>query len=711
MPTPARSTSGSAHPLAGPVYVKGAEPGQVLEVEFVAYESADFGVTGVIPGFGFLADLFTEPYVVKWEIADGIARSAELPGVAVPEELFAGVVGVAPSHERLRAVLEREERLRAQGQPVADSLPEAAVPPEAAEGLRTIPPRETRREPGRPPARAPAAGSGCRSTSRARSSRPATSTSRRATARSAGRRSRSPAPSPSASRSTTARRRRCRATRRPRGRSRRSFATMGIPVETGMDLNAAARAALLEMIDHLEQRYGFERPAAYALASVAVDLRVSEVVDVPYPLVSALLRLDVFEPLVREPVERRGQDADRGDGVLDRGELLGRVAAAVLAAGEHHRRLRDPARCSACRGRRRCASGGMGSPRSAAACSSAATTAGSEGEAGRSSGFVQEICRPRRSAISRISCSCRACWASTVRWSGWRESSVNVTLSGHGGGQIRLDVHPTDRGHGRRAALERDADHGGDDLGEARHRVETSLHRPGAGVVGAAGELDRRSGGCAVIASTMPTGSPSASRIGPCSMCTSIHVSRSSRLASGIRSGSSPTAAHRLPDRDAVAVADPLRLVRRDRADDRPRAPEVGRVEAARLLLAQRHRLERAAGRAELLAQRAQRDQRGDRRRARRRSARPASASRCATRSRSPGRPRSRRASPTRCRPRRGALRAPPPPSRRRRGPGRRPTPASTTVRQTPVSPYAPWRASSSRSRSTRPASTSITGV
>ena len=72
------------------------------------------------------------------------------------------------------------------------------------------------------------------------------------------------------------------------------YATLGIPFDDGMDLNAAARAALLEMIDHLEQRYGFERPAAYALASVAVDLRVSEVVDVPYPVVSALLRLDIF---------------------------------------------------------------------------------------------------------------------------------------------------------------------------------------------------------------------------------------------------------------------------------------------------------------------------------------------------------------------------------------------------------------------------------
>jgi acetamidase/formamidase len=62
-----------------------------------------------------------------------------------------------------------------------------------------------------------------------------------------------------------------------------------------MDLNAAAREALLEMIDHLERHRGLERPAAYALCSACVDLRISEVVDVPYPVVSALLPLDVFE--------------------------------------------------------------------------------------------------------------------------------------------------------------------------------------------------------------------------------------------------------------------------------------------------------------------------------------------------------------------------------------------------------------------------------
>ena len=96
----------------------------------------------MIPGFGFLADLFTEPYLVKWEIADGVARSDELPGVAIPEELFAGVIGVAPSHERLEAFRRREEELRERGQLVADPMPEEAIPPEAADGLRTIPPRE-----------------------------------------------------------------------------------------------------------------------------------------------------------------------------------------------------------------------------------------------------------------------------------------------------------------------------------------------------------------------------------------------------------------------------------------------------------------------------------------------------------------------------------------------------------------------------------------
>src|SRR5207247_9614651 len=51
--------------------------------------------------------------------------------------------GVARSRERPEWFRRREEALLARGQAVADSLPESAVPPEAANGLRTIPPRET----------------------------------------------------------------------------------------------------------------------------------------------------------------------------------------------------------------------------------------------------------------------------------------------------------------------------------------------------------------------------------------------------------------------------------------------------------------------------------------------------------------------------------------------------------------------------------------
>ena len=49
------------HPMTGPVEVEGAEPGDVLVVELLAFEPDDWGVTCIVPGFGFLADLFADP--------------------------------------------------------------------------------------------------------------------------------------------------------------------------------------------------------------------------------------------------------------------------------------------------------------------------------------------------------------------------------------------------------------------------------------------------------------------------------------------------------------------------------------------------------------------------------------------------------------------------------------------------------------------------
>jgi formamidase len=290
-----RMNLGLAHPLAGPVYVQGAEPGDVVEVEFLAYETADFGVTAVIPGFGFLADLFPEPYVVKWEIAGGVARSEELPGVAVPGDTFAGVVGVAPSLELLEEFRRREDRLRAGGELVADELPQAAVPPAAAGGLRTIPPRETggnldirQLVAGSRlwlPVKVPGALFSIGDLHFAQGDGEVCGTgvevAGAVTVRLAVHRDR--------------RRTRFPSYETPPRPGRARFATTGIPVEAGMDFTTAAREAMLEMLAHIEHRYGVARPAAYALCSAVVDLRLSEVVDVPYPIVSALLPLDVFE--------------------------------------------------------------------------------------------------------------------------------------------------------------------------------------------------------------------------------------------------------------------------------------------------------------------------------------------------------------------------------------------------------------------------------
>lgn len=97
-----------SHPLTGPVYIEGADPGDVLDVEFLAFEMAEFGATPLIPGVGLLADAFPEPYLVTWEIDGSHARSPALPGVAVPGAAFAGVVGVAPSERLLRDWIRRE---------------------------------------------------------------------------------------------------------------------------------------------------------------------------------------------------------------------------------------------------------------------------------------------------------------------------------------------------------------------------------------------------------------------------------------------------------------------------------------------------------------------------------------------------------------------------------------------------------------------------
>ena len=91
------------HPLTGPVYVKGAEPGDLLEVELVEIEAdpwEQWGYTIQVPGFGFLREAFPDPFIVHWRLhGNEYAESEQLPGVRIRCNPHPGVLGLAPNAE------------------------------------------------------------------------------------------------------------------------------------------------------------------------------------------------------------------------------------------------------------------------------------------------------------------------------------------------------------------------------------------------------------------------------------------------------------------------------------------------------------------------------------------------------------------------------------------------------------------------------------
>jgi formamidase len=303
------------HPLTGPVFVKGAEPGDLLEVKLVAVEAdpwEQWGYTVEVPGFGFLRDDFPEPYIVHWRLhGNEYAESEQLPGVRIRCNPHPGVLGLAPSVELRQRATEREGALAERGGFALLPDPEGAVPADgeiAREGLRTIPPRETagnidikQLSPGTTVLLPVYAEGGLVSTGDvhyAQGDCEACGTAIEVRTRVHLR---------FGIRKGEAERRGIQDLQffrddyfiRPElAAPRRFFATTGIGVHKdgtneSEDLSLSAKNALLNMIEHLETR-GFDRQQAYALCSVAVDLRISQVVDVPNLLVSALLPLDIF---------------------------------------------------------------------------------------------------------------------------------------------------------------------------------------------------------------------------------------------------------------------------------------------------------------------------------------------------------------------------------------------------------------------------------
>jgi len=78
--------------------------------------------------------------------------------------------------------------------------------------------------------------------------------------------------------------------RAPTGRENRLLRLAGC----APDLRDATRQPVRATMEHLGDSHGLSREEAYALCSVAVDLRIHEVVDAPNWVVGAFLPDDIF---------------------------------------------------------------------------------------------------------------------------------------------------------------------------------------------------------------------------------------------------------------------------------------------------------------------------------------------------------------------------------------------------------------------------------
>ncbi|MYH48381.1 MAG: acetamidase/formamidase family protein [Gammaproteobacteria bacterium] len=89
------------HALTGPIYVEGASPGDILAVTLHEIEVQGWGWAGIFPGFGFLADEITGPWIRGFPMEPGATEVAFNDDITIPLAPFAGVMGVAPDTDSM----------------------------------------------------------------------------------------------------------------------------------------------------------------------------------------------------------------------------------------------------------------------------------------------------------------------------------------------------------------------------------------------------------------------------------------------------------------------------------------------------------------------------------------------------------------------------------------------------------------------------------
>jgi len=250
------------NPVSGPVFVKGASPGDVLEVEIVEFRPQNWGWTALIPGFGLLADEFTEPWLKISEVDRERSCIVWSDSIKLQYRPFPGTIGVAPAEPGEHSIVPPSRwggNLDTKHLRAGTSL----YLPVGVEGaLFSV--GDTHATQGD--------GEVCGT---------AIETAMDVVLRLSVRRDftiRAPQ-------------------YRLPPRTLSSTEESGYHVCTGVapDLMEATKQAVHATIEHLGERHGLEREEAYAIASVAGDLRIHEVVDVPNWVVGMFLPDEIFE--------------------------------------------------------------------------------------------------------------------------------------------------------------------------------------------------------------------------------------------------------------------------------------------------------------------------------------------------------------------------------------------------------------------------------
>lgn len=324
-----RDGFGVVHPLVGPVYIEGAIAGDVLAVTIEGIKPGPVGWTSS-SAFGFAGDMVgSESRFILWRLNEDYAISDALPGIRIPNASFPGVIMTLPNSEQLGQILDREQKLADAGGAIYSPDPDLAEPSSlcGAEGtkstecLRTIPPRE---HGGNMDIRylqtgvtvyLPcniegcglaigdfhyAQGDGEVSGTAIEMDADITVTTR--IVKGGPNLGHGPHYEGPVSLLSIP--------------SKRFYATTGFPLKgegevprdiaylasskiadlpnLSKDLSLAAANALVAMIDYIVAEYGYDRTQAYMIASVAVDIRIAQLVDVPNVGATAILPLDIF---------------------------------------------------------------------------------------------------------------------------------------------------------------------------------------------------------------------------------------------------------------------------------------------------------------------------------------------------------------------------------------------------------------------------------